>query len=308
MADSPSTRENSLRGIALIVAALACFSCSDAAAKAMTAVIPPIEVAWIRYVMFTLLILGATGVSERGKRSLVSRRPGLQIIRGLGLFGSSIFFITSLSFLPMAEATAISFVSPIFMTALSIPLLGETVGLRRWAAVFIGLIGVIIVVRPGTSAFEPAALFPIGTAVSAAVGYVFTRKIGDDDRSLVALLYAALVGLAVISPVVPFVWVQPGWREIGLGIVVGIASTLAQWLVVLAFKSAKASVLAPFSYSQIVWSGLLGFVIFKNLPDAWTIAGTLVIIASGLYTAHRERVRHPSAETVSVTPPESLPL
>jgi drug/metabolite transporter (DMT)-like permease len=177
----------------------------------------------------------------------------------------------------------------VIVTALSIPILGEIVGWRRWTAVGIGLIGVLIVVRPGTGAFDIAAVFPILSAVSWAVALVVTRKMSSSDGPLVSLTYAAVVGLMVTSIIVPFDWINPGWPEIGLALVTGIASTIAQWLVVLAFQQARASVLAPIAYSQLIWSGLLGYSIFGNVPDHWTWVGALVIIASGLYTAHRER-------------------
>jgi drug/metabolite transporter (DMT)-like permease len=290
MAAPRINRENPLRGIALMLIALACFSCSDAASKAMTATLPAIEVAWLRFVVFMLLMLSSAALGG-GLDAVRSQRPGLQVIRGLGVLGSSVFFIMGLRYLPMAEATAISFVSPVFVTALSIPLLREVVGIRRWMAVVVGLIGVLIVVRPGTGAFEASALLPVFSALSWAVALVVTRKMSSSDGPIVALTYAAVVGLIVTSALVPFDWVTPGWREIGLGLVTGVASTVAQLLVVLAFRHANASVLAPFSYSQLIWSALLGFAIFGNVPDSWTIVGAAVIIASGLYTAHRERVR-----------------
>jgi len=287
-------RDRPLRGIALMLAALAFFSCSDAASKLMTASLPAVEVAWLRFCVFTLLMLGVT-VFSGGRSALRSRRPGLQALRALGVMGSSILFIMGLAFLPMAEATAISFVSPLMVTALSIPILGEVVGWRRWSAVAVGLLGVLIVVRPGTGAFDTAAIFPLLSAASWAVALVVTRKMSGADGPLVALTYAATVGLLVTSAIVPFEWVNPGWREIGLALVTGGASTIAQWLVVLAFQKARASVLAPFSYSQLVWSGLLGFLIFGSVPDGWTLIGAAVIIASGLYTAHRERTVRVSA-------------
>ena len=196
----------------------------------------------------------------------------------------------------MAEAAAIAFISPMIVTALSIPSLGEVVGSKRWGAVVVGLLGVFIVVRPGAGAFNPAAMLPILSATSWAVALVVTRKMRGSDGPLVSLTYAAIVGLLVTSALVPFTWVMPGWREIALGLVTGIVSTIAQWLLILAFQQTRASVLAPFSYSQLVWSGLLGYVIFGNVPDRWTLVGASVIIASGLYIAHRERaVRMSSA-------------
>jgi drug/metabolite transporter (DMT)-like permease len=281
-------RDRPLRGIVLMIAALVFFSCSDAASKLMTGALPAVEVAWLRFCVFTVLMLGAAALTGR-LRSLRSRRPSLQALRALGVLGSAIFFIMGLGFLPMAEATAIAFVSPVIVTALSIPILGEVVGWRRWSAVAVGLLGVLIVVRPGAGAFDTAAIFPILSAASWAVALVVTRKMSGSDGPLVSLTYAAVVGVLVTSAIVPFEWVTPGWREIGLGLVTGVASTIAQWLVVLAFQQARASVLAPFSYSQLIWSGLLGYLIFGSVPDGWTLVGAGVIIASGLYTAHRER-------------------
>jgi drug/metabolite transporter (DMT)-like permease len=281
-------RDSPLRGIVLMVAALAFFSCSDAASKLMTASLPAVEVAWLRFLVFTLL-MSIVALATGNRAALRSQRPILQVLRSLGVLGSSVFFIMGLAFLPMAEATAIAFVSPVIVTALSIPILGEIVGWRRWTAVAIGLAGVLIVVRPGTGAFDIAAVFPILSAASWAVALVVTRKMSGSDGSLISLIYAAVVGLVVTSIIVPFSWVGPGWPEIGLALVTGITSTIAQWLVVLAFQQARASVLAPIAYSQLIWSGLLGYVIFSNVPDRWTWVGALVIIASGLYTAHRER-------------------
>ena len=164
-------RDQPLRGIVLMLAALAFFSCSDAASKLMTAILPAVEVAWLRFCVFTLLILGAARMTGQ-ERPLQSYRPVLQTLRALGLLGSSIFFIMGLSLLPMAEAAAIAFISPMIVTALSIPILGEVVGWKRWGAVVVGLLGVFIVVRPGAGAFSPAAMLPILSATSWAVALV----------------------------------------------------------------------------------------------------------------------------------------
>jgi drug/metabolite transporter (DMT)-like permease len=277
-----------------MLAALVCFSCSDAASKLMTVALPPVEVAWLRYCVFALLTLGAALLTRKGQK-LRSQRPRLQVVRALAVLGSTVFFITGLGFLPIAEATSIAFVSPVIVTALSIPLLGEVVGWRRWSAVAVGLIGVLIVMRPGTDAFGPAAFFPVLSAASWAVALVVTRKMSGLDGPLIALLYAALVGWTVTSVLIPFVWVMPGWQELALGLVTGTASTTAQWLVVLASQQTRASVLAPFTYTQLVWSGLFGLLIFGSVPDSWTMVGAAVIIVSGLHTAHRERAADRSA-------------
>ena len=223
--------------------------------------------------------------------ALQSRRPGLQVMRGVALLGSSLFFISGLRFLPIAEASATGFVSPLFVTALSIIFLGESVGLRRWIATAVGLIGVVIILRPGSGAFHPAAFFPIVSALAWACTLIMTRMMSGREHALTTMTYSSITGACIVSALVPFVWVTPSWDDILFGIFIGIASTAGQWIVVLAFRYADASVLAPFSYTQLLWVTVLGFVIFGELPDIWTITGAVFIVASGLYTAHRERVR-----------------
>jgi drug/metabolite transporter (DMT)-like permease len=294
-ADSvPSVRaarqEDPLRGILLILAAVFFFSCSDAASKYLTGTLPALQVSWFRFVVFVIVMVPAA-IALHGWAGLRARQPGLQIIRAFGVLGSAVLFVIGLGVLPMAEATTMAFVSPIFVTALSIPLLRETVGLRRWVAVLVGLLGVMIVVRPGLSAFNPAAIYPILSALSWAVALVVTRKTTNGDSPVTALAYAAILGFVVLSAIVPFEWVAMGWWEILLGVVTGITSTVAQGLIVMAYRHASASLLAPFFYSQLVWSVGLGIVVFGHMPDLWTFAGAAVIVGSGVYTAHRERVR-----------------
>lgn len=286
----PARREDPLRGIVLFLGALFFFSCSDAASKALTATLPVLQVAWFRFVVFAIVMV-PIAVATRGLDGLRAQQPGLQALRAVGVLGSAVLFVMGLGTLPMAEATTMAFVSPIFVTALSIPFLGEVVGIRRWIAVLVGLVGVTIVVRPGLGAFDPAAIYPILSALSWAVTLVITRKTADGDSPVTALTYAALVGFAVLTAIIPFEWVHMGWREVMLGAATGITSTVAQGLIVLAYRHANASLLAPFSYSQLVWSVGLGVLVFGDVPDMWTFAGAAVIIASGLYTAHRERIR-----------------
>jgi drug/metabolite transporter (DMT)-like permease len=212
-------------------------------------------------------------------------------MRGAALLGSSLFFISGLRFLPIAEASATGFVAPLFVTALSIVFLGEKVGLRRWIATAVGLIGVLIILRPGTGAFHPAAFFPLVSALAWACTLIMTRMMSGTERAITTMTYSSIAGLLILSALVPFVWVTPTWHDIGFGILIGVASTAGQWIVVLAFRYADASVLAPFSYTQLLWVSVLGYLVFGEVPDAYTITGAAFIVASGLYTAHRERVR-----------------
>ena len=149
----------------------------------------------------------------------------------------------------------------------------------------------LIILRPGSSAFHPAAFFPIVSALAWACTLIMTRMMSGKERAIATMTWSAIAGVCVISALVPLVWVTPSWHDILFGIFIGVASTAGQWIVVLAFRYADASVLAPFSYTQLVWVSILGFFVFGEIPDLWTIAGAAVIVASGLYTAHRERLR-----------------
>lgn len=280
--------DDPLRGILLVTFAMVSFSVSDATAKHLSASLPAVEIAWLRWIGFVGImapfIIGSRGAVLR------SRAPWLQVGRCFGLVGSASFFILGLHYLPLATAAAIAFASPLLVTALSIPLLGERVGPRRWAAVLVGLAGVLIVVRPGTGSIGAAAILPLLSAVSWAVGMILTRKISLIDPPKVTMSYSALGGLVILSFAVPFEWQPPTSSQVGLALFMAVASTAAQFLVVIAYRHANASLLAPMSYSQLVWSGLLGLLVFGNVPDAWTLVGAAVIIGSGIYTAHRERV------------------
>jgi drug/metabolite transporter (DMT)-like permease len=280
--------DDPLRGIVLVLVAMASFSVSDAVAKHLSFSTAAIQIAWLRWLGF-LLIMAPCILASRGA-VLRSRAPLLQLMRTLGILGSAVFFIAGLGNLPLADAAAITFVAPLLVTALSIPLLREPVGPRRWAAVVVGLIGVLIVIRPGSGAVGSAAVFPLLSALSWAFGMVFTRKLGGIDGAGTTMSYSALAGFVVLSLLVPFDWKQPALPELGFAALMAVASTAGQFLVVTAYRLARASILAPISYSQLVWSGLLGLFVFGNMPDAWTLLGVAIIIASGVYTAHRERV------------------
>jgi drug/metabolite transporter (DMT)-like permease len=234
--------------------------------------------------------------------ALRTERLGLQLMRGAALLGSSLFFISGLRYLPMAEASATGFVSPLFVTALSIIVLSESVGVRRWIATAVGLMGVLIILRPGTSAFHLAAFFPIVSALCWAFTLVMTRIMSGREHAITTMTYSSIAGVAIMTALVPFDWVWPTAHDIFFGILVGLASTLGQWIVVLAYRYGDASVLAPFSYLQLLAVSILGFFIFGEVPDAWTIIGAAFIVLSGLYTAHRERVRRSQMAAAAAEP------
>lgn len=287
---APARTDRPLKGILLILLSTVFLGTSDVTAKYLSATLPSIEIAWIRFLVFAMIMLPAM-LPGSPLFALRSNRPGLHVLRGSALLGSSLIFITGLGFLPIAEASATSFVSPLFVTALSIVFLGEQVGMRRWVATAVGLAGVFIILRPGTSAFHPAAIFPIISALAWAGTLIMTRMMSGSERPLTVMAYSSITGVAIVSALVPLVWVTPTWHDVMFGVLIGVASTAGQWIVVLAFRYGDASVLAPFSYTQLLWVSVLGFLIFGEVPDRWTILGAAFIVASGLYTAHRERVR-----------------
>jgi drug/metabolite transporter (DMT)-like permease len=287
---APARADRPFKGIALILASTVFLGTSDVTAKYLSASLPSIEIAWLRFLVFALIMSPAM-LPGSPLYALQSSRPGLQWLRGAALLGSSLFFISGLRFLPIAEASATGFVSPLFVTALSIIFLDEKVGMRRWIATAVGLVGVIIILRPGSGAFHPAAFFPLVSALAWACTLIMTRMMSGSERAVTTMTYSSIAGLCILSALVPFVWVAPTWHDILFGILIGAASTAGQWIVVLAFRYADASVLAPFSYTQLLWVSILGFLIFGEVPDIWTISGAAFIVASGLYTAHRERIR-----------------
>jgi drug/metabolite transporter (DMT)-like permease len=287
---APARADRPFRGIAMILASTIFLGASDVTAKYLSATLPSIEIAWIRFLVFAMIMVPAM-LPGSPLYALQSDRKGLHVMRGVTLLLSSLFFISGLAFLPIAEASATGFVSPLFVTALSIVFLGERVGMRRWIATAVGLIGVLIILRPGSSAFHPAAFFPIVSALAWACTLIMTRMMSGREHAITTMTYSSIVGVCIVSALVPFVWVTPSWHDILFGILIGVASTAGQWIVVLAFRYADASVLAPFQYTQLLWVSILGFMIFGEVPDAWTVTGAAFIVASGLYTAHRERVR-----------------
>lgn len=286
---APEAPPRHLVGISLMLGTMLAFVILDTLMKYLTRDYGTTQVVWARYV-FHMVVLVAV-LAPTGRLRLGTRRLGLQIFRSLLLLGATACFVFGLNYLPLAEATTITFLSPLVVTALSVPLLRERVGPRRWTAVIVGFVGVLIVTRPGSGAIHPAAFVLLGTALCFGLYQITTRLLGTDEDPFTTLFYTALTGAVCMTLIVPFAWRPPSPEAWAMMIAAGGFGALGHFFLIKAYTLAPASVLAPFVYTQLVWATLAGVVVFGDLPDLWTIVGALVIIGSGLYVFYRESVR-----------------
>ena len=264
----------------------------DALAKLLALEVPLIMVLWGRYFFHTVITFGAYGISTRSLGFLRARRPGLQFLRAAALFGATFFMYEAITRMPLGDAAAIQFLAPVLVTALSGLLLGEHVGPRRWTAVAFGFVGVLLVARPGSGVLGWNALLPLATAVLLAVYMMMTRIIRNRDDPAATTFYSTALGALVLSAMVIFSWQALSALQWSLMIAMGAAGAGGHFMLVKAFHSAEASVLAPFTYAQVVAAIVWGLLVFGDVPSPWTIAGAGVVITSGLYVWYREtRIR-----------------
>lgn len=279
-----------LLGIALMVSALFCYTVIDSCAKLMVqAGIPAMEVVFVRYAGQFILVLALFLPRER--RALArTKNLKLEIARGLFLLGSTVCNFIAVIYLPLTITSAISFTMPLILCALSIPLLGETVGWRRWLAIGCGFLGVLIIVRPGTEAFHPAVFLSLGTAVFSALYNLSTRGLAGVDSTSTQQFYAAGVATLCIAPFSFGEWAWPQqpltWLCFGL---IGVFALIGHLFVTTAHRYAPASVLAPFGYLQIIFMTASSWVVFSQPPTVWIFVGAPIVIGSGLYIWLRER-------------------
>ena len=279
-----------LLGIGMMIAALFCYTVIDSFAKLLSASgLPTMEVVFIRYLGQFVLVI-AIFLPREGKALVTTRNLKLEIARGLCLLGSTIFNFIAITFLPLTVTSAISFTMPLILCALSIPLLGETVGWRRWLAIGVGFVGVLVIVQPGTEAFQPAVILSLITAVFSALYNLLTRKLAGVDTTTTQQFFAAGVATVCIAPFSFGDWTWPqeaiGWSAF---IGIGVAALIGHLLVTTAHRYAPASVLAPFGYLQIIFMTGSSWFVFNQPPTFWLFVGAPIVMASGLYIWLRER-------------------
>ena len=280
-----------LAGIGLIVLAILGFSILDAIAKYLSASLPTLQIAWVRFVSHVLLALIMFQVWKKPSL-LKTQRPLLQTVRAFCLLGTTVFNFLAVRYLQLAETTAIMFAAPFVIAALAGPMLGEWAGMRRWAAIIVGFVGVLIVTQPGIGGMHWAAIYSVIAMSFYAVYAILTRKLTTTDSSAGMLVISGLVAAIAMAPFGLSVWQTPQdtWTWILL-CTTGVFGAGGHFLFILAHRMAPAPLLAPFMYIQIIWMIALGFLVFADIPTLSTLMGSAVVVASGLYILYRERVK-----------------
>lgn len=274
--------ENRRKAVFLFIIAISLLATMDLLTKIASADLSTTQIVWGRYVaqsLAMLLIIGPASITA----SIRSKVPGLHIARSLLLFVANFAFMAALRYMPLTEANIVGFASPLLLTALTYPVLGERVGVGRWAAVIAGFVGVIIVLQPGTAVFHWAALLPLVMAIGGACYHVMTPIVARTEDPAISIYYVSIIGAFGMSLIVPFYWTQPDILGWALLFVIGSLGTIGHVLIVRAFAHAPASMLAPFFYVHLIWAVTYGWIFFGDLPHVATIVGGALIIGSGIY-------------------------
>lgn len=276
--------------IGLMLAAMLAFAAMDAISKILATKLAIPQILWVRYLFFTFLAVVMLRSSGGLIGALRSRQPWLQFWRALLIIVENGVFVLAFTLMPLADMHAIAAASPLIVVALSVPLLGEKVGPRRWLAVGAGFLGVLLIVRPGFEAIDWRMAVALTGTLMWAVYQIMVRLCARTDSSETTWAWTAVVGLAATTLVGPFHWVWPdthGWLLLGA---IAVLGSLAHLAFIKAFAYAEAGALQPYSYTLLIWAAVVGYLVFGDIPDGWTIAGAVIIMASGLYAWHRERV------------------
>lgn len=280
-----------LLGILFMLLAASLFPVMNGLAKLMSQSYSSEQVVWARTVGHLVFVL-ALFVPQAGWRVVRTRRPGVQFLRSCMLIGSTFLYFTALKFVPLAQAASISFTAPLIVVMLAGPMLGEKITLSRVTAVLAGFAGVLVVIRPGSAVFHWASLLILGTATCYAIYQVLTRRVAGFDTPETSAVYSALVGSLIMTAVVPFSWKTPGsLTDVLLLGGLGVFGGLGHYCVARAMTYAPANFVSPFQYWQMVGSVVVGYLLFAELPDAFTWLGAAMIIAAGIFVGMSEQSR-----------------
>ena len=282
----PARRVENGRGLLLMGLGMFLFAAVDTIAKFLTSDLHPLQIVWTR--QLGLLVGALFLLALHGRHLFLTAHPVLQLIRGLVAALSAAAFIFAIRHVPLADAVAVSFVAPFLVTLLAALVLREPVGWRRWVAVVLGFVGSMIILRPGMGVVHPAAMLVVVAALLFACRQVISRAIAARDGTGTTILYTAITAVFVLSMPLPWVWVTPGRSEFLLLASLALLAGLAEVCVIRALELGLAVAVAPVHYTLIIWASLYGWLVFGQFPDAWTWAGTGIIMATGMYTLRRE--------------------
>ncbi len=278
----------SQKGLAFMVLSGLLLTSQDAVVKWLTADYATGEIMFWRGLLcllpMSVLIWRSGGVS-----TLRSARPGALASRSVLAAMTSLMIVVSFRYLPLADALAIVFFSPILLTALAVPMLGERVGARRWSAVGVGFIGMLLIVRPTGAGIGIAMLAPLAAACSSAFRDIVTRRLGATDPAVSILFYSTVLSTSIGLFDMPRGFAPPALADLALFLVIGVMWASAHLFSIMALACAEASAISPFKYLSLVWGAILGFLVFADVPDPWVVSGATLVVASGLYILRRER-------------------
>ncbi|MEN8244934.1 MAG: DMT family transporter [Thermodesulfobacteriota bacterium] len=277
-----------LGGIGFMLVMTVCFSTLDASAKFLTNELPLWVVIWGRY-FFHFLFIAVFLLPRAPGKMLKTRNLKMQVLRSFLIFVTGVTFWAGLMFLPLAECTVIAFISPLLVTILSVIFLGEKFGSHRWGVVFVGLLGVLLVIRPGAGIVHWAMILPLLAALFYATLQITTRVLGLQDNVLTTLFYTSTCGLIFSSVIALIFWQTPTPAQWLMLTWLGFVGAMGHFFMIKAFERAPASLLASFDYATLVWAALYGFFLFNDLPDAWTVLGAAIIVSSGIYLIRKEK-------------------
>ncbi|GAB2185177.1 DMT family transporter [Roseibium sp. LAB1] len=287
---------DSLKGLAAALLAFALFSTHDAIIKELGGSYPVFQIIFFT-MLFAFVPMSVMMLADKAVDNFRPRHPWLVLSRaGLAIIAMSCGFY-AFTTLPLAEVYALLFAMPLLITALSVPLLGETVRAQRWAAVIVGLIGVLIVLRPGVTELTLGHAAALTAAFANSLSTILVRKLGGKERPAVLILYPMILSMTAMSMTLPVFYVPVQLIDLGLMAAIGFLSVIAQFLTISAYKAAPAAVVAPLQYSQILWASLFGVLFFSETPDFYVGLGSAVIIASGIFVVWRESRENVSMQT-----------
>ena len=267
------------------------FSAVDTQAKFLTGTLHPVQIIWFR--QLGLLVGVIFLFAMHGKSLFNTQKPVLQLSRGALAICSALLFVYAVAYVPLADAVAASFVAPFILTVLGALVLGEKVGIRRWSAVVVGFIGALIITRPGMGVIHPAVLLVVLAAFLYSARQIMGRLLADTDKTITTIAYTAVTGSVLITIPLLWVWRTPeGSLQWLILFTMAVMAGIGEVLVIKALEVAEAVVIAPIHYTLIIWGTMYGYFVFGQFPDQWTWLGTIVIVAAGIYTLQRDKVRN----------------